>query len=717
MTTERAIDRCKQAFEGAGLRWYETGTDRADAQAPGHSTADRSVTFRQVEGRVLVNSHADDKQAVLDAVGLTIADLYDTPGHAEYSYSDGRRVWREILGTGKKTFKQRNATGKNGLYRTEFPDGATVYVVEGEDDVHAVEALGHAATCSAMGAGKAHLFDWSPLAGHRVVIVADKDKVGRDHAAQVAEKLAALRVEHVVVETPLGDPDSKMDVSDHIAAGLDLAALVPVDHVGRPGPPQLSVVCLADVEAEPITWLWPGRIPAGKLVTLDGDPSLGKSTLALTFAGVVTNGGLWPDGTRCEYPGAVVLLSGEDGLADTVRPRLDAAHADVNKVVAVQGVALEDGTLVPPTLADVHQLGELVQRLGARLLIVDVLMAYLPSRVDSHKDQDVRRVLSALADMADRTGCTVLLLRHLNKAKGGDPMYRGGGSIGIVGAARAGMLVAADPDDPQVRVLASTKSNLGPPPGSLKYTLVSVDGTDVAAVRWLGADDRDARALLAEPESDDARDVDGWLREHLAAATDRQMKATDVFRDADANGYTKDQVKRAKKRLGVKTVKDASAWWWSLPFDNLMQGSTAADKSAGTQNRAPLLPSRSDGVQSAPLTAREQGSTSPDSGSSRASDATVTPRHDERGATGATEPDQQKQDGAIDEESQSRQAPRVCRDCGATVGKSGKCVNCIVAKAAAEQRHLHPVCDVCGKPVVGGQGTRHFSCTPQAGAA
>jgi hypothetical protein len=113
-------------------------------------------------------------------------------------------------------------------------------------------------------------------------------------------------------------------------------------------------------------------------------------------------------------------------------------------------------------------------------------MAYLPTGADSHKDQDIRRVLTRLAAVADRTSCTVLLLRHLNKAKGGDPMYRGGGSIGIVGADRSGMLVAPDPDDLNRRVLTSVKSNLGPPPDSLMYRLVGVGDHGVARVQWEG---------------------------------------------------------------------------------------------------------------------------------------------------------------------------------------------------------------------------------------
>jgi len=318
-------------------------------------------------------------------------------------------------------------------------------------------------------------------------------------------------------------------------------------------PSRLSTIRLSDVQPERVSWLWPGRIPAGKLVTLDGDPSLGKSTLSLAFAAIVTTGGTWPDNSPCNFPGDVILLSAEDGLADTVRPRLDAAGADVTRVHAVQGVTLPDGTLRPPTLADVDELHRLVTETGARLLVVDVLMAYLPSGTDSHKDQDIRRVLSRLSSLADVTGCTVLLLRHLNKAKGGDPMYRGGGSIGIVGAVRAGMLVAKDPDDEDLRVLACTKSNLGPEPEALTYRLTDADVHGVARVEWIGTSNHDARALLEDrsespdrPERDEAA---AWLEDYLIE--NGKARSAEVKTAANKVRISERTLKRAAAELGV----------------------------------------------------------------------------------------------------------------------------------------------------------------------
>lgn len=334
-----------------------------------------------------------------------------------------------------------------------------------------------------------------------------------------------------------------------------------------------QLVTLADVTPERVTWLWQGRLPAGKLIVLDGDPSLGKSTLGLTFAAHVSTGTQWPDGAPCAL-GDVVLMSAEDGLADTVRPRLDAAGGNPARVHALTEVRYVAGEgkigVRPPTLADVDILRDLVVRVHARLLIVDVLMAYLP-KSDAHRDQDMRAVLHPVAALAEETGCSVLFLRHLNKATGGSAMYRGGGSIGIIGAARAAFVVAPDPDDEtgETRVLASTKSNLAVAPPAMTYRLESAPESHVARVVWLGESSHRADSLLASTAHGDEKterdEAVEWLTNYLADEGG-VAKAGDVIKAAARDGIAKTTLTRARQRAGVTTEKAGfgGGWLWRI---------------------------------------------------------------------------------------------------------------------------------------------------------
>lgn len=319
-----------------------------------------------------------------------------------------------------------------------------------------------------------------------------------------------------------------------------------------------STVTLATVQPERVSWLWPGRLPAGKLVILDGDPAVGKSTLAVDVSAHVSTGSRWPDGTPCPA-GDVLILSAEDGLADTIRPRLDAAAGDPARVHALTGVTYDDGGITrerPISLADDALIAAAITRHQATLVVVDVLMAYLPTKVDSHRDQDVRGVLARIGALAESTGATVLLLRHLNKAGGGSPLYRGGGSIGIVGAARAGFLAAGDPDDDTGvrRVLASIKQNLAPEPPALAYRLTADPILGVARVEWLGESGATAATLLARQDNDEERSERDEAAEWLIAYLDHhggEAPAAEVKKAARGVDLAERTLHRARQRAGV----------------------------------------------------------------------------------------------------------------------------------------------------------------------
>jgi AAA domain len=330
------------------------------------------------------------------------------------------------------------------------------------------------------------------------------------------------------------------------------------------------VVRLDDVQPECPEWLWPGRLPLGKLVILDGDPGTGKSTLAMDLAARLTTGSPMPDGAALSGPANVVALTAEDGLADTVRPRLDAARGNPANVHVLQAIREPDGTERPPRIPDdLGRLSSVVHRVSARFVIVDVLAAYLSGHVDPYRDADVRRALHPLAQLAEDTGAVILVLRHLSKSGGTNPLYRGGGSIGIIAAARVGLLAATDPDDDDRRVLAVTKSNLAAIPPALGYRLVPDEEHDCARIDWLGATKHQARDLLVLQDGEHAEQAEGveWLIDFLENEGG-SMPARDVKLAAREAGIPERTLDRVRQRAGVSTHRDGfgpgQGWTWSL---------------------------------------------------------------------------------------------------------------------------------------------------------
>ena len=359
-----------------------------------------------------------------------------------------------------------------------------------------------------------------------------------------------------------------------------------------PGP-RANVKKLSEVTPERVQWLWPGWLPIGKVVILDGDPSVGKSTLTADWAARVSTGTPWPDGSEC-LEGDVLLLSAEDGLADTIRPRLDAAGGDPSRIHALESVSYEaqDGSTRARAfnLSDVTALERTVSEHRPRLVLIDVLMAYLPGQVDSHKDQDVRTVLGELARIADRYGCCIVALRHMNKSGGSKAMYRGAGSIGIVGAARVGMLAGHDPTDEtgERRVLAVFKSNLAAIPGALTYRLADAPEHGCARIEWTGSSTLKADGLLAAQaeDADELREIDAWLLDYLERSGG-EAKARDVINDGKTAGFTEDAIKRARRRLRIRTERNGfgkgSVVAWSI-------GAPIEVIEAGNPKPAPMAP-------------------------------------------------------------------------------------------------------------------------------
>ena len=450
------------------------------------------------------------------------------------------------------------------------PVTSTVGLAEGIETALAVIAATGQHVCAAGSANGLEAVELPPEVT-QVHIWADRDESGRGEEA--AERAAARFQEEgrtVLIHLPPGP--GKKDWLDVYAAQGDeplLAARVE-DPPWQPHEHDSSVgILLSTVSPEEVDWFWEGRIPLGKLTVIDGDPGTGKSTLTLDLAARASRGGPMPDGSGYRAPVGVVILSGEDGLADTIVPRLTSAGADLTRIVALTECPDGEGEEThPPVLpGDLGVIRQAIARVEAKLLIIDPLMAYLGADTNSHRDQDIRRVLFRVAALAEETGVAVVVVRHLNKSGGGPALYRGGGSIGIIGAARSGLLVAIDPDDEDRRVFASTKSNLGPRPESLSFHLEAGEG-EAAHVVWDGTSAHDANALLAAPATGEERTASDEAQEFLLAVlAEGPVASTQIVAEARGAGLSERTLRRAKGALGIESRKRdmRSPWVWELP--------------------------------------------------------------------------------------------------------------------------------------------------------
>ncbi len=335
---------------------------------------------------------------------------------------------------------------------------------------------------------------------------------------------------------------------------------------------------LSDVKPESVTWLSPSRIPFGKLTVVEGHPGLGKSTVLLDLAARLTRGEGFPGDPPLE-PADVILLTAEDGVADTVRPRLEAAGADCTRIHTLDGFIRFDGKrgeIVlgdPSDSASLEALENLIANTAARLVIVDVLTAFLSGERNSYSDHDIRGALRPLQALAERTGCAIVVVRHLRKTGGGGAITAGGGSIGIAGAARSVLLVDRDPADPERRVLASVKCNLGPPPQSISYRIVGAENGS-SRIEWLGWSEHTAESLTEARANEQGEMGERSKTEECAECledwlTPSGMERKEVLRLGAAAGFSERTMDRARKLLGVlhKSTGYGSEKrsHWSLP--------------------------------------------------------------------------------------------------------------------------------------------------------
>jgi len=343
---------------------------------------------------------------------------------------------------------------------------------------------------------------------------------------------------------------------------------------------RIAYRCVSDIQAKPIRWLWHGRIARGKVSMLAGNPGLGKSQVTVSMAAVISTGRTWPvDRTRCER-GNVIFLSAEDDPADTIRPRLEAAGADLSRVfildAVVEGYRADGGEVMRAfNLAkDMQRLGALLAEIGdVAMIVIDPITAYL-GETDSHKNAEIRALLSPLSDLAAKHGAAVVCVSHLNKSGGSEALMRVTGSMAFVAAARSAWIVAKDTENESRRLFLPLKNNIGNDQTGLAF---AVQSAQVASPKGL----IDTSRVLWEPEAvtvtaDEAMAPQGDPEERSAVDDARQfladllasgpVRAGQIKNDADGAGLNWRTVQRAADRLGVQRRKEgmAGGWFWNL---------------------------------------------------------------------------------------------------------------------------------------------------------
>lgn len=321
----------------------------------------------------------------------------------------------------------------------------------------------------------------------------------------------------------------------------------------------VPMICMNDVEQTEVDWLWYPYIPFGKLTIVQGNPGEGKTFFAMQLAAACTNQKFLPDMEPFE-PFNMISQTAEDGLGDTVKPRLVSSGADLNRVLVI------DDSDNPLSLAD-DRIEKAIRENNARLMVIDPLQAFLGANVDMNRANEVRPIFRKLADIAQSTGCAIVMIGHLNKASGTQSTYRGLGSINIAAVVRSILFVGKVKDDPTTRVIVHEKSSLAPPGQALAFSL-----GDQKGFRWIGAYDISAENLLAGGEGTKAelKQEQAMKLIYELLSDGREVSVAELNKEAIERGISERTVRMVRNSMKEKLESERRGkdWWIWLKRQN-----------------------------------------------------------------------------------------------------------------------------------------------------
>lgn len=312
----------------------------------------------------------------------------------------------------------------------------------------------------------------------------------------------------------------------------------------------LMLIKMSEIEIKEVFWLWYPYIALGKITILQGDPGEGKTTLILYLISLLTRGVKLPFDDQVRAPINIIYQSAEDGLADTIKPRLIKTGADCSKIMVI------DDTNIELSMTD-ERLEKALKETGAQLLVLDPLQAYLGAQVDMHRANEIRPILKRLGVLAEKYNCAIVLIGHMNKAYGAKSTYRGLGSIDFQAAARSVLVVGRLKDKPNIRVLAHGKSSLAPEGQALAFELSEEEGLKLLGHYDISVDD----LLSGTNQENKLQKAERMLNELLVNGAELQSKLLEHATNMDISKRVLDQ---AKKNLCVKSYKSGDRWYWQL---------------------------------------------------------------------------------------------------------------------------------------------------------
>lgn len=321
---------------------------------------------------------------------------------------------------------------------------------------------------------------------------------------------------------------------------------------------ELKMIKMSDIEAQEIEWLWYPYIAYGKLAIVQGDPGDGKTTLILNLAAKLTKGEGLDENMKVMEPMNVIYQTAEDGLADTVKPRLLQAGADCEKVLVI------DESEKSLSMLD-ERIEEALIKTGARVLILDPIQAYLGSGTDMNRANEVRNMTKRLAALAEKYKCAIILIGHMNKAAGNKAAYRGMGSIDFYAVARSVLLVGRVEGEPNIRAMVQIKNNLAEF-GHAKAFRLSEEG-----FRWLGDYEITADEVLGgyAPKMNKLEQAKDLLRE-LSKELEK-VESNSIYDMAKEQNISKRTLENAKREMGIRAKRENGSWYWPLDREKLLK--------------------------------------------------------------------------------------------------------------------------------------------------